>query len=487
MLRIRSFLGSDEVKLKKELDEIHKKLEISENVKEKGKLDKSPLQFYDIIIGIDSIKKVKEKGWNVYISQKGKEIVDSEEKNKNLVIGVLGNRNKGKSFILQSLSSEDLQTGTAVSTIGLSIKVTNENYVLLDSAGSESPLLGNYEDMREISRDKLFTEAFLQAYIMKYSNILLLVVGILTFYEQKLIKRITTELKKLNQDKKNKYLIVIHNLQTYETKEQVDKYIKETLLHSATFKLEKGEANFKGNKNEYYYDNEDEAIRHFVFAKENSEAGNFYNPKTIDFIMNMNQICTNVYNYSYKDTLMEYFKQMGKEMFENKSDLKYELSENENVEIEEDEEIFFQNLIVQKNNLQYKGENEINLRKFIIDELGSSSFVKNGFNPEYECYYDKNELVINIDCSGEDTVLKAKRIKNKGDGPDYYIEITGERKCTKKEEKDIVYIKEREIGNLYLLIPFYNKKLVIGKPKKEDVVNGIQTFRFPLEEIDDED
>ena len=202
MLRIRSFLGSDEVKLKKELDEIHKKLEISENVKEKGKLDKSPLQFYDIIIGIDSIKKVKEKGWNVYISQKGKEIVDSEEKNKNLVIGVLGNRNKGISFILQSLSSEDLQTGTAVSTIGLSIKVTNENYVLLDSAGSESPLLGNYEDMREISRDKLFTEAFLQAYIMKYSNILLLVVGILTFYEQKLIKRITTELKKLIKTKK---------------------------------------------------------------------------------------------------------------------------------------------------------------------------------------------------------------------------------------------------------------------------------------------
>ena len=275
MQTIRNFLGSEEVELKKRLSQIQERLDISENVKEKGKMDKSPLDFYDIIVGIDSIKNIKQKGWPVLLGQKGKETIEVNENNekiKNLVIGVLGNRNKGKSFLLQSLSSEDLQTGTSISTLGLSIKITNENYVLLDSAGSESPLLGNYEDMIEISRDKLFTEAFLQTYIMKYSNILLLVVGILTFYEQKLIKRITTELKKLNKDKKNKYLIIIHNLQTFETQEQVKSYINETLLNSATFKLEKGESNFKGEKNEYFFDKEDESIRHFIFAKENTEA-----------------------------------------------------------------------------------------------------------------------------------------------------------------------------------------------------------------------
>ena len=40
---------------------------------------------------------------------------------------------------------------------------------------------------------------------MKYSNVLLLVVGCLTLSEQKLIKRIHIELNKLNKNKKNKF------------------------------------------------------------------------------------------------------------------------------------------------------------------------------------------------------------------------------------------------------------------------------------------
>jgi hypothetical protein len=39
--------------------------------------------------------------------------------------------------------------------------------------------------MLEIPRDKLFTEAFLESYILRKSNVLLLVVGILSFSEQK--------------------------------------------------------------------------------------------------------------------------------------------------------------------------------------------------------------------------------------------------------------------------------------------------------------
>ena len=56
------------------------------------------------------------------MTEKGKEITESKNYNKSLVIGVIGNRNKGKSSILQALSGEKLQTGTSISTIGLSIK-----------------------------------------------------------------------------------------------------------------------------------------------------------------------------------------------------------------------------------------------------------------------------------------------------------------------------------------------------------------------------
>ena len=58
--------------------------------------------------------------------------------------------------------------------------------------------------MLDISRDKLFTEAFLQNYIIRTCNILLLVIGILSFSEQKLINKISTDLKKLNENRNGK-------------------------------------------------------------------------------------------------------------------------------------------------------------------------------------------------------------------------------------------------------------------------------------------
>ena len=72
-----------------------------------------------------------------------------------------------------------------------------------------------------------------------------------------------------------------------------------------------------------------------------------------------------------------------------------------------------------------------------------------------------NTLVVKIDCTGEDTKLKARRIKNQQeDGPDYFIEVKGERKKPKIEDKDIEYIKERESGIYYLLIPFHYSKFL---------------------------
>ena len=177
----------------KSLEEKNKELIFILNIlnksEEKKKLDKNPLEFYDIIVNINSMQNIKN-GWEVEINENGKKIIDSNDKIKKLVIGVIGNRNKGKSFLLQALSGEKLQTGTTINTVGLSIKYSEDKFVLLDSEGSESPILGEHTNMLEISRDKLFTEAFLLSYISTYSNALLLIVGELTFSEQKLINKI---------------------------------------------------------------------------------------------------------------------------------------------------------------------------------------------------------------------------------------------------------------------------------------------------------
>ena len=368
-----------------------------ENQKEQTPLEKSPLEFYDIILDINSIINLKEKGWNVYLSQKGKEIVESEKQHKNFVIGVLGNRNKGKSFILQAFSNVNLQTGTVIGTIGLSIKFTNEILVLLDSAGSESPLLGSHKDMNDISRDKLYTEYFIQTYIIKYSNLLLLVVGVMTLHEQKLIKKIKEELELLNKyENRKKYLFIIHNLQSFETREQIENYINEILLNSATFKLQKSFIiDSKGKRNEFYYDIDDESIKHFIFAKENSEAGNYYNSQTIDIIKMNAQICPHRYKYDYKQSIEEHFYNYARNLMNLCFNEKLELKENRNEIILEKEKKYFRDFIVEKRNLNLKYNGDIILKKYVTNELDSSYFIKNGFNLDYECYYDDKELIIN--------------------------------------------------------------------------------------------
>ena len=201
-----------------------------------------------------------------------------KRKSKKISIGVIGNRNKGKSFLLQALSGERMQTGTTINTIGLSIKCSENKFVLLDSEGSESPILGEHTNMLDISRDKLFTEAFLLSYITKYSNALLLIVGYLTFSEQKLINKISEDIKKLKLKGNSKSLIIIHNLQTFETKDQVENYIENTLKNSATFEIEEDKTNFS-EESYFFCEKSEKFIKHFIYAKEDSEAGKLYNKK----------------------------------------------------------------------------------------------------------------------------------------------------------------------------------------------------------------
>ena len=211
--------------------------------------------FYDIIINISSVKDVS-KGWKIEMTKEGEENYFKFKKKDLLKIGAIGNSNKGKSFILERLSKIPFPSSFYINTRGLSIKYPelkgheDRNYVLLDSAGLETPVLNfdnneinddiiidkenniksnenensenkennkinNNEDKKESkeqignllekdnqtnyfiekSRDKLITESFLQNYIIFNSDILIIVVGILTYSEQKLINKIKNAIK----------------------------------------------------------------------------------------------------------------------------------------------------------------------------------------------------------------------------------------------------------------------------------------------------
>ena len=498
--------------LKEKNKELNSKIKILDKIEEKQNLGKNPLDFYDIIVNINSMQNIKN-GWEVKINENGKKIIDSKEKNKKLVIGVMGNRNKGKSFLLQAISGEKMQTGTTINTIGLSIKFSEDKFVLLDSEGSESPILGEHTSMLDISRDKLFTEAFLLSYIAKYSNALLLIVGSLTFSEQKLINKISEDIKKLKLKGNSKSLIVIHNLQTFETKDEVEKYIKNTLKNSATFQIEEDITNFS-NASNFFCEKSEKSIKHFIYAKEDTEAGEYYNKNTINSIKSLYNIDSNKYVYDYKATIIEHFKEMSELMYDLKEKVDFTLEEttndnkiineknnesNDNKEEndlgEEDSEdnvkeeklqIKDINSNIYLSKLVLKSEVKLILKKMVIDELGVFSFIKNGFNPDYECYYNKKELVINIECpDGVQLNAKRKRNRNQYGGFLFAIEITGQ-KVEDKVMEDYTYIKKKDSGDYYVLIPFSDDNYTLGEKTEEEPKNGWKTFKFALHKIEDD-
>ena len=362
------------------------------------------INFYDVIINIKSIKSIKD-GWKIKMSKRAEENYKSFQEDKVIKIGVIGNSNKGKSFILSKISKIELPSGTSIRTEGLSIKYPdieglykNRKIVLLDSACLETPVLkeeikNNEENnntrnesinsaeekddiekksekelFKEKSREKLMTELFLQNYIINNSDILIMVVGILTYSEQKLLNRIRTEIQKC---KINKTLFVIHNLITFTSIEQVNEYINTTLLKSASFKLEKREkiSTDINNKEEiYFYEKDtDPKIFHFLFANEGSEAGNYYNKFTIEHLENEFQRVTDIKPFDVIETVKERFIEMSKEILEKNEE---PLNKND-----------FDNS--DNNIIKLKDSYDVRLKKFLIDELGFSNLKANGFEPTY--------------------------------------------------------------------------------------------------------
>ena len=211
--------------------------------------------FYDIIVNINSIKSLNQ-GWDVKFNENGKQKYE-EYKDKELVtIGVIGNINTGKTYLLSKIAKIDILTGINIHTEGLSVRYPDlkdnkeKKLILLDSTGLQRPILSY--DKKEIdanTRDKMITELFLQNLIINTSDILLIVVGELTYSEQLLINKIKEECKKENKGK----IFIIHNLREYITKEQVEKYIKNSLSKCALFhqiKLDYNEENKIENENE---------------------------------------------------------------------------------------------------------------------------------------------------------------------------------------------------------------------------------------------
>ena len=440
--------------------------------------------FYDVIVKIDSIKDIN-KGWKIEMNKKGEENYNKYKDKELIRIGVIGNANKGKSYLLSKISQIDLPSGMSIKTEGLSIKYPelaehpDRHFVLLDSAGLETPVLisdlnqekEKNELFKDKSREKLITELFLQNYIINNSDILIVVVDSLSFSEQKLLMKVK---KEMERSKINIPLYIIHNLKTYTTKDQVEDYIKNILFKSATFTLKRGKRfTAKKRKNSekvyYYYETNQEKdlkVYHLIYANEGSEAGEKYNQYVLDLIEGSYSQITNLISFDIINTIKERYIKVSKDIIE-KND------KDENITMDS-----FDN--TKPELIKLKNENEIKLKRCLIDEIGLSNFKANGFEPVYNIYKKEDKLIVRVETPGNCKIESSNIDINE----EYnIIKLIGEKKKDKEPENlNENIFSSREIGKFILDIPLKMSEyhLIRDTPRLE-IINGVHILEYKLE------
>ena len=450
---------------------------IIENSNIKQKPDE---KFYDIIVHIDSIKDIN-KGWRVEMSPNAEKNYKNFKTQQVLRIGVIGNANKGKSFILSKISKMKLPSGMSIKTEGLSIKYpdltggfNNRKIALLDSAGLETPVLVDdikdnekNEIFKEKSREKLITELFLQNYIVNNSDILIVVVDSLSFSEQKLLLKVKKEMERA---KRKIPLYIIHNLKTFITIKQVEDYIQNTLLKSATFKLEKSHnINTKYNDisdihcyNEITQD-KDQKIVHFIYANEGSPAGEKYNNFGLDYIEKAYQGIFGLQPFDVIESIKERYIKVSKDITE-----KTEKENLSNDSFQSDDPYL----------IKLKDEKEIILKKCLIDELGFSNFKANGFEPKYNIFCKDNKIIVRVEAPGNCDLESKIEIQ----GEYNVIKLYGEKRKDKEPENlDKNIFTSREIGPFSLEIPLkFSEYHLKAQAPKMDCKKGVYMVEYEL-------
>ena len=397
---------------------------------------------YDAIYSCESIKELYNKGWDYILYQEfirrlqkdenDKEDKEVSEDKKFCPLCIIGETNKGKTFILNLLTNNRLESGIEYKTEGISCKFTNFNeendndettekkFLLLDTAGRSEPLLIDPEKKKQFTdeelkrtvesnnRDLKNSEEFMKNLLIKYSKIIVVVVNNLSLAEQLFLLELKTE---ANYEE----LFIIHNIFHFKTKGEMEKYIDNTIINSIYFDLSKD-----------YYDIDDESqnsvdrpyyftegikkngvdkaiITHLILGDCDSKdpwIKNF-NDKTIDFMKTKMQDCIASDYFDIGNILKEELigeSIVGEKTKITKSEQKYEIPK---------EHI--------KGKLNIEGNAEIKENDNIYD-----NYIIRGYTPHYIHYKNEEKgqmsFVIEVECAGkkdENISITAKQRKTK--------------------------------------------------------------------------
>ena len=553
----------------KRIKELEEKSKEHEKIKEENKISDKNAKFeekYDISFRINSIKCLNKFGWEILFDENGLKKYEENKDKEIITIGVLGNSNKGKSFILSRITNITFYSGTSIQTLGLCVKYPDlkeykgRQLILLDTAGLETPVLkrDNYKEekkenkdkneiqkiedkdennnileikekenklkenpdnqeikeekelkentnskeieqnkeFKENARDKIMTELFLENFIIEASDILLIVVGKLTYSEQLMINKV--KLERIKQPKSK--FFIIHNLQEFRDSRQVEEYIKTTLTKCSTFNLKKRTL-ITTKKSKEIIDNDiieeikeidDEIVEeesklkdihfteilngddgkkleiyHLIIANEYSEAGKVYNHYAYNFI-------ETVYNFIIEPKKFDVIEQVKENFYkQSKNILKDEIKKED---FNTNEQILKEKVI--KLNLK----KELTLKKCYRDEVGLAFFKTGDFEPKYNFFKpNENTLEIRVEAPGNSY---CDDINHTIEGEETIISIKGNKKLDKFPAKieDNIY-NSREFSTFELNIPLKIENYRINQKttKQEPVfINGVWCIQYEL-------
>ena len=228
-------------------------------IKESAEIKSVNKDMYDAIFSCESIKELFNKGWKYKLSYKFIQRFYTKTPIKFCPLCVIGETNKGKTFIVNLLTGNLLKSGIEVKTEGISCKLTNfksddeiktlsglneDKFLVFDTAGRSEPILIDPKrretlkdeslkrEVESCNRDLKKSEEFMKNVLIKNSKIILVVVNQLSLAEQ-------IFLYELKNDGNFIKLFVVHNLFNFQNREDLEDYINNTIFNTIYFNLRK--------------------------------------------------------------------------------------------------------------------------------------------------------------------------------------------------------------------------------------------------------
>ena len=381
------------------------------------------------------------------------------------------------------MTNKTIPYGYTVTTEGLSFIIPNskenkdDNYILIDTAGTESPILIEKtehlsKELRDkMAKDRQITDYFLHKFILKASDIFICVVDNLTLTDQYFINRII-------KNYTNKTIYIIHNLKTFIEKEQVVNYINNTLKESLTFFLQQDEyldlkSEEKKEINKIFFkqklkDN-NRIIIHLIMANEGSPAGKYYNKSTIKYLNKALQQVKEKKPFNIIKSLKEFLISFSGEIFNKNLELSSIKEENDCIKIVNNE--------------------DLELKDCLMDELGNNIFRDTQFKPKYRYGYftdsstEERKFFLEIELYGKWTLTPTIEIKET-----FFIIIINGKKEKKIDKKEYEFKNYIPSDNFNLKIQVENFRGIVEDEPKIEEQNGLYIFVFSLrkKEIEEE-